>query len=89
MERYPGGQPDWDRGGGSNPYLIETGGNFPSVLLIMTRPLLHEFRTRLRLLAKNRPRNSTLANWRDVKGLGPEKISILLLSEPLPKDPPS
>jgi hypothetical protein len=40
------------------------------------------------VVAKNRPPNSTLANWRDVKVSDSERFSILLLSEPLPKGPP-
>jgi len=40
------------------------------------------------VVAKNRPPNSTLANWRDVKVSDSERFSILLLLEPLPKGPP-
>lgn len=40
------------------------------------------------LVARNRPANSTLANWRDVKVSDSETFNILLLSEPLPKGPP-
>jgi hypothetical protein len=39
------------------------------------------------VVAKNRPSNSTIANWRDVKLSGQERFSILLLSEALPKSP--
>ncbi len=39
------------------------------------------------VVAQNRPANSTPANWRDMKVSGSDRFSVLLLSEPLTKDP--